>query len=322
MKDRIRVSVVLPVWNGERFLVEAVDSVLSQTVEGMELLLVDDGSTDATADIARGFAARDARVRLITTARRGIADALNAGIAEARGVYVARMDADDICHPERLQKQLAHLDADAGCVAVGSAIEVIDETGAHVGMRAFPEHHADIARTLIEGRWTAIAHPTVVTRRSVLLSVGCYRAHAMPSEDLDLWFRLSRAGKLANLRKPLLRYRRHANTVGARDRDRQWEVGMTIINDARRSEGLAPLAARVAPRHRGRVAAYHFECARTALLTGPRRMAIRHARATIAAEPSWLDAYVTLLACAFPRWTLRYLLGISGRLHSPHFEDR
>jgi hypothetical protein len=322
VKTPVRVSVVLPVWNGERFLVEAVESVLAQTLEGIELLLVDDGSTDATADIARGFAARDERVRLIETKRRGIAHALNAGIATARAPYVARMDADDICHPERLQKQVAHLDAHPDCVAVGSAIEVIDETGEHVGTRTFPEDHASIARTLINGRWTAIAHPTVVARRDVLVSIGCYRAHTVPSEDLDLWFRLSRVGKLANIRERLLRYRRHANSVGARDRDRQWEVGMRIINDARRSEGLEPLADRVAPAHRGRLAAYHFECARTALLTGSRRMAIRHARATIAAEPSWPDPYVTLLACAFPKWTLRYLLGISGRLHSPHFEDR
>lgn len=322
MKTPVRVSVVLPVWNGERFLVEAIDSVLAQTLDSFELLLVDDGSTDGTAAMTRAYAARDPRVRVIREERRGIAHALNAGITAARGTYVARMDADDICAPSRLQRQIAYLDAHADCVAVGSAIEVIDETGAHVGTRAFPERHADIERTLIEGKATAMAHPTVVTRREALLAVGCYRPDSVPSEDLDLWFRLSRVGALANVGERLLRYRRHSNTISVRERDRQWEVGMGIINDARRGRGLHPLDTRARPPHRGAVAAYHFECARTALLSGPRRMALRHTRATIASEPSWPEPYVALLACAFPKWTLRYVLGLSSRFSSPHFHER
>jgi hypothetical protein len=308
-----QVSVVLPVRNGERFLVEAVQSVLSQTIDEIELLLVDDGSTDRTAEIVQDFAERDWRVQVIRLERSGIAHALNAGIARARGRYVARMDADDICHPSRLQKQVDHLDANADCVAVGSAVAVMDETGGHVGTRTYPEHHAEITRTLINGQSTAMAHPTVMARREALVSVGGYRPDSVPSEDLDLWFRLSRVGTLANISEQLLRYRRHSDAVSVRDRELQCTVGVGIINEERVQRGLRPLAARALWAGRSGVAAYHFECARTALMTGPRAAAFRHSRATIASEPWWPEPYMTLIACALPKWTLRFLREVSTR---------
>lgn len=310
------VSVVLPVWNGERFLVEAVTSVLSQTLENIELLIVDDGSTDATPGLVDDFARSDARVRVIRLGRGGIARALNTGIGEARGRYVARMDADDVALPSRLQKQLAYLDANAGCVAVGSAVQLIDEAGGSVGTNVYPEHHAAIAHMMTHTWMTAMAHPTVVARRDALLAVGGYRAHREPSEDLDLWFRLSAIGELANLREQLLRYRRHGDTISVRDRKRQWEMCGVIVNEARTAQGLQPLVPRVEGAGRSHLAYYHFECARSALLTGPRRAAIHHTRATIASEPFWPRPYLALLACAFPKWTLRGLLGLSARFQS------
>ena len=310
------MSVVLPVWNGERFLAEAVESVLSQTLETIEVLLVDDGSTDATPDIASDFARRDRRIRVIRRGHGGIAHALNAGIAVARGRYIARMDADDISHPSRLQKQVDYLDANADCVAIGSAVEVIDEAGGHIGTRMFPEHHAEIAHALIHGWSAAIAHPTVVTRRDALLSIGGYRAHRAPSEDLDLWIRLSRIGKLANSGEPLLSYRRHSDTVCVREREGQLKMSAEIINDARLILGLRPLRERTRSRGRNHLASYHYECARTALMTGTRAVAIRHARASIAAEPSWTEPYMTLAACAFPKWTLRFMRGFSARVRA------
>lgn len=316
MKISPTVSVVLPVWNGERFLSEAIESVLSQTLEAFDLLVVDDGSTDATLDIAQTFARRDPRVHVISLPRTGIANALNAGISNARGRYVARMDADDISLPSRLEKQVAYLDAHPECVAVGSAIEVIDEAGAHVGTKTFPADHADINHTLISGWTTALAHPTVMTRREALLSVGAYRPDRVPSEDLDLWFRLSRIGKLANMSEQLLRYRRHRDTVGVRDHVRQLEVGAEIINEVRKERGLHPLKPRVVSTPRSRLASYHFECTRIALMSGPRAAAIKHARATIASEPSWPDPYLALVACAFPKWTVRCVVGIAGPLLS------
>lgn len=318
MQSPPHVSVVLPVWNGERFLVEAVESVLSQTLGTLELLLVDDGSTDTTPEIANCYARRDQRVQVIRLERSGIAHALNAGIAAARGQYVARMDADDIAHPSRLQKQLAHLDANADCVAVGSAVYVMDETGGHVGTSNYPEEHSEIAQTLIDGRSNAMAHPTVMARRTALLAVGGYRPDSVPSEDLDLWFRLSRIGTLANLQEQLLRYRRHANAVSICERERQWSVGMGIVNEARGKEGLHPLEPRALRPSGSRVAAYHFECSRIALMTGPRMAAIRHAIASIASDPSWPEPYVALAACLFPKWSLRAVSRLTAPFRSPY----
>lgn len=302
----VAVSVVLPVWNGVRFLAEAVESILLQTLDSFELIIVDDGSTDSTLKIANAFASRDPRVQVILLEHCGIAEALNAGIAIARGRYIARMDADDVALPSRLEKQVAFLDANADCVAVGCAIDVIDEGGEHLGMRMFPEQHADIAHTLLHTWSTAMAHPTVMTRMEALREVGGYRPTCVPSEDLDLWLRLSSVGRLANLGEPLLQYRRHRNTVGIRDHSRQLTMGASIVNEARLRRGLCPMRLRVAKRMRGRLASYHLECAVTALLSsGPRKAAIRHARAAINSDPSWATPYAALLACVFPTWTIQ-----------------
>ena len=300
-------------------MAEAIESVLSQTLDSIELLLVDDGSTDSTAEIATGYARRDPRIRVLHQLERGgIAHALNTAIAASRGRYVARMDADDISHPLRLQKQLAHLEANGGCVAVGSAVYVMDETGGHVGTSTYPVHHTEITQTLIDGRSNAMAHPTVMARRAALLAVGSYRVDSVPSEDLDLWFRLSRVGTLANLREQLLRYRRHANAVSICERERQWTVGMGIVNEARGKEGLQPLERRALRASGSRVAAYHFECARIALMTGPRTAAVRHAFASVASDPTWPEPYVALAACAFPKWTLRALSRLTAPFRSPY----
>src|SRR5207237_7493623 len=130
-----RVSVLLPVWNGEAFLEQAMESILRQTLSSFELIVIDDGSTDRTAAIADEFASRDDRVRVLRRPHEGLSATLNAGIAAARGEYVARMDADDISVPDRLQKQVAYLDAHPGSVALGTWIEVLAEETRHIGLK-------------------------------------------------------------------------------------------------------------------------------------------------------------------------------------------
>src|SRR5712691_7880065 len=179
------VSVLLPVWNGEAFLEQAMESILRQTLSSFELIVIDDGSTDRTAAIAEKFASGDSRVRVLGRLHEGFSGTLNAGIAAARGEYVARMDADDISLPERLQKQVAYLDAHPECVAIGAWIEVVNETGRHVGLKTFVTTHDEITAVLLRGV-SPMAHPTVVARRDALRAVGGYDARYYPSEDLDL----------------------------------------------------------------------------------------------------------------------------------------
>jgi glycosyltransferase involved in cell wall biosynthesis len=307
-----RVSVLLPVWNGEAFLEQAMESVLQQTFSSFELILIDDGSTDRTAAIAEEFAFRDTRVRVLRRRHEGFSATLNAGIAAARGEYVARMDADDISVPDRLQKQVAYLDVHPACVAVGAWIEVVNEAGRHVGLKTLVTTHDEISAALLRGV-SPMAHPTVVARRDTLRAVGGYDARCYPSEDLDLWFRLGESGELANLGEALLKHRRHKAAIGVREREKMKAMAVAICNDARIKRGLRPRRGTHILAGIDADALYHFECARTALIAGSRPTALHHAVATIAAEPDRLYGYVTLFACAAPKPLLRFLLNLRAR---------
>ncbi len=308
------VSVVLPVWNGERFLADAIESVTRQTLEAFELLVVDDGSTDRTRAIALEFSRNDPRVTVIPIVHAGIAEALNTGILAARGRFIARMDADDYSLPSRLIKQMTFLDAHTGCVVVGCNVEVIDEEGEHIGAVRFPERHPEITGALMTGRG-AVAHPAVMMRKEAVLGVGGYRAERFPSEDLDLWMRLSEIGDFANIPEVLLRYRRHVNTVGVRERMRQLATADTIVHADRLRRGLRPLKRRRVS-VTNPAAIYHFECAGIALRAGRRLATIRHAGATIAAAPLWPRPYAALAACALPRRAIALLVKAYARVRT------
>jgi glycosyltransferase involved in cell wall biosynthesis len=307
-----RVSVVLPVWNGDAFLAQAMESMCRQTLPSFELIVVDDGSTDRSAVIADDLARVDDRVRVLRRSHEGLSAALNAGIEAARSDLVARMDADDVSAPERLRKQVAFLDAHPACVAVGGWIDVVDAAGRRIGRKTFATSHDEICAALLDGR-SPLAHPTVVARRDALRDSGGYDARRYPSEDLDLWFRLGERGELANLGEVLLQHRRHKAAMGVYERDKMKAMSLSICNEVRARHGLP--AWRPAPILEGSNvdARYHFECARTALLAGPRLAAVRHATATIAAEPRRLYGYLALWACAVPQPLLRCLCHLRAR---------
>ncbi|MEA2327720.1 MAG: hypothetical protein QOE68_2679 [Thermoanaerobaculia bacterium] len=307
-----RVSVLLPVWNGEAFLGEAMESMLRQTFSSFELIVIDDGSTDRTAAIAERFASLDSRVRVLRRAHEGFSPALNAGLAAARGEYVARMDADDISLPQRLEKQVAYLDAHPACVVLGTWIEVVEQAGRHVGLKTFVTTHDEIFAALLRFI-SPLAHPTIVARRDVLRGAGGYDARRYPSEDLDLWFRLAESGELANLGEALLQHRRHKAAIGVFEREAMKSMALTICNEARTKRGWRPKRGTLTLAGRNADARYHFECARTALIAGPRVTAMRHAAATIAAEPDRLYGYAAAFACAVPKPLLRFLLDWRAR---------
>ena len=299
--------MLLPVWNGERFLEQAMESILRQTFSSFELIVIDDGSSDRSAAIAEEVASADQRVRVLRRPHDGLSATLNAGIAAARGEYIARMDADDISLPDRLQKQVAYLDAHPACVAAGTWIEVTDEAARHIGLKTFARTHDAISAALLRGV-SAIAHPTVVVRRDILRDAGGYDARRYPSEDLDLWFRLAEEGELANLGEALLQHRRHREATGVFEREKMKAMALTICNEARTKRGMRPHRGTPILAFRNADARYHFECARTALIAGSHLTAFRHAAATIVAEPDRLYGYAALAACAVPKPLLRLLL--------------
>ena len=230
-----RVSVVMPVRDAERFLKDAVESVLAQTFGDLELLAVDDGSRDASAAILARYAAADARVRVLSSPARGVAGALNAGIAAARASYVARMDADDVSEPDRLARQLAVLDADPGIVLVGAAATLVDDRGRVVGSVVPPAEHEAIAQRLLTHN--VVVHGTVVVRRAAWSAVGGYDLSAHLVEDYDLWCRLLAHGRLANVAAPLYRLRVHGGSVSARAVSDQLEAAYGV---RRRHFGTPP----------------------------------------------------------------------------------
>lgn len=232
-----RVTVLLPVHDAERFLREAVESILAQSFRDFELLAIDDGSSDGSAAILDAFARRDPRVRVVQRPHTGLVATLNAGLALAEGSLIARMDADDVALPQRLESQLARLEREPGLVCIGGAFELIDEAG-HAFDRAFPacDHAAILARAL-RGE-SPISHSAATFRRDVVRGLGGYDEKARWVEDLDLWLRLAEHGALANLPDLVSRVRHHERSVSEQHAAEQLEQAKRVAGLACRRRGL------------------------------------------------------------------------------------
>jgi hypothetical protein len=210
-----RVSVLMPVFNGGRFLAAAVGSILSQSYDDFELIAIDDGSSDQSACVLLGCARSDRRIRVVTHANVGIVASLNAALELAVGEYVARMDADDVALPSRFARQVAFLDNHPEVAVVGSAITLIDQEGSAIRDVAYPLAPAEIFEFLIQVG-CALAHPAVMMRRAAVVGVGGYRGAYQHAEDYDLWLRISETRALANLPDRLLYYRQHPDKSSVR----------------------------------------------------------------------------------------------------------
>lgn len=206
-----RVSVILPVCNGEPFLAEAIGSIVAQSFGDFELIAIDDGSTDASGDILDRLARGDRRIIALHQSNAGIVASLNRGLAFAHGEFIARMDADDVAHPERFARQVAFLDAHPDVAAVGCAVTLIDDAGKRLRDVDYPGAPDAVSAFLETG--SALAHPTVMMRRDRVRAVGGYRAAYRHAEDYDLWLRLDERYRLANLPERLLLYRKHESKL-------------------------------------------------------------------------------------------------------------
>jgi hypothetical protein len=239
-----RVSVVMPVRNAERFVAEALRSVLDQTLRDLELVVVDDGSSDRTGDILRELAAHDERVRIQPARGDGLVPALNEGCALATAPLLARMDADDVAEPARLARQVEAMDADPTLLLLGTAVTQIDDRGTAFATVMYP---ADPGDELL--RRNCFAHPTVVIRRDPFDHAGGYRDVFPHAEDYDLWLRLAELGRVANLQEPLLRYRVHPGQVTRRQIEEQAVATLSAqaAARARRAGGVEPARGELKP---------------------------------------------------------------------------
>lgn len=200
-----KITVVMPVYNAAGHLREAVDSILGQTFGDFELIIINDGSADATASILKRYAELDSRIRLHHQEKHGLVSALNRGCALARGQYIARMDADDISLPHRFERQLEYMEKHPQIGVLGTWICNIDENGA-VKRAWRPPTNPKLLR------WThffgvCVSHPTVLMRREVVVKLDFYRQGADHIEDVDLWLRASSITEFGNVPEILFKYR-------------------------------------------------------------------------------------------------------------------
>ena len=202
----VKISVLLAVRNGDTFISEAIESVLSQTYENLELIIIVNCSSDKTFSIVKDFKNKDSRIKILVSNICQLNFNLNLGLMSATGEFIARIDADDVCLPHRFEKQVTKLQfADI----VGSNLDVIDVDSVLMSTLQFPQNN-DAIRGKIFYK-SVIAHPSVMFKKSVLLEVGGYQG-GYYAQDYDLWLRLMRNKSLVfhNIQEPLTRYRIHS----------------------------------------------------------------------------------------------------------------
>jgi glycosyltransferase involved in cell wall biosynthesis len=213
MKQSPTVSVVMPVYNVERYVAQAVESILAQTFADFELLILDDGSRDRSLSILQTLAAQDKRIRLISRENQGIPRTRNELLSQSRGEFIAPMDSDDIALPDRLTRQVEFLQHHPDYVCVGGAYQLIDAADRLIlNHFAMPQEDEDIQSLMLKGH-VSLHQPCVMFRRQATIDVGGYDETLPVCEDLDLWLRLGEVGKLANLPQPVLQYRLHQNSI-------------------------------------------------------------------------------------------------------------
>ena len=231
------VSVLMPVYNSEKYVAEAVESVLAQTFGNFEFLIIDDGSSDGSLAILKRYKEKDQRICLVNRPNTGYVVALNEMLVLAQGKYIARMDSDDVALPERFSRQVEFLESNSGVVCVGGSFELIDEKGRLLTCLEPPQSNDDIQKLLLAGH-SSICHPCTMMCRQAVIDLGGYNESMMPTEDLDLWLRLGEVGALANLKDKVLKYRLHMYSVSAQTQKQQRNKAREACEQAWRRRGI------------------------------------------------------------------------------------
>ena len=301
----------MPAFNAEKYIAEAILSVLKQTYTDFELLIINDGSTDGTSTVIRQF--NDSRIRLLELPRQGISIALNTGLTEAKGYYIARFDADDVCIPQRLEKQLEFLDNNPDHVLVGCDAEYITESGEHLfNFQCSGYTHEDIMKRLYV--YCPFIHSGVMFRKEIVVKAGSYSQEAHNFEDYLLWVQLAKYGKYSNLREPLLKVRFNAASVTMDEKWRGYrfrQLKKRIIHRgfATKEEG-DELSAIISKQNKParKQAAYYALCGKKFLVNNFRPAKARaHLAKAISHHPFKLNNYVLYMLSFFPRPVIDWL---------------
>ncbi|MBZ0300369.1 MAG: glycosyltransferase [Anaerolineae bacterium] len=236
-----KVSVLMAVYNGERYLQAALDSILNQTFSDFELVIIDDASTDDTAAILAACAAQDARIRLVPNEHNlGLTRSLNKGLHLACGDYIARQDADDVSMPDRLAKQVTALDTQADTILVTGHLDLIDEQGEVWRRPRWGGSPPVVAWHLLFYNYVG-GHSQVMFRRRSILDLGGYNEQWRYSQDYELWCRVVHVGDIAFLPDVLLQWRRHSSSITGQKKLEQEAYSLMVSGRAQSDLTATPL---------------------------------------------------------------------------------
>ncbi len=218
----------MSVYNGEKYVAEAINSIINQTFKDFEFIIIDDGSTDNSLIIVKTLSLLDERIRIIENyGNIGLAKSLNRGISLSRGKYIARMDADDISLPDRFEKQIAFLDNNPEIFALGGSVVYIDDEGRLGKLSAYPLRPQQVKWLLFFGHH--LAHPTSMFRRELFLRTEIkYNENLKTTQDFDIWVQIAERFAIANLPDVLLYYRDHKDNVSHKSEEIQRKTNLQI----------------------------------------------------------------------------------------------
>lgn len=220
------VSIILPVYNAEKYLKQAVESVLAQSFPDFELIIINDGSTDGSQEIIQNF--RDPRIKMVRQENKGITATLNVGLSMSHAEYIARIDADDVwSNPNKLSIQMEYLSRNPDCVLLGTWANVIDENDKQISCLKYPETDREIRSGLLTKN--CFVHPSVVFRKETALRAGVFNEQEKYVEDYGLWLRMGQYGKFANIPQYLMSYRIHQNSTTQRQNLIQSQNSLALI---------------------------------------------------------------------------------------------
>lgn len=217
------ISVLMSVYNGEKFLAESIRSILNQTIDDFEFIIVDDGSVDKTLLILKDFSVADSRIKIISNrVNEGLTKSLNTGLAVCVGKYVARQDADDISMPNRLEKQISFMDLNNGMALIGSCGFFVDDSGRVVRDKNLPISYPEIKRKLLFNN--QFIHSSLMIRREILQKEGGYNDSFFKSQDYELVLRLAAKYPVANLPDKLVKHRLLNTAISWQSKTQEWDA--------------------------------------------------------------------------------------------------
>lgn len=203
-----KISVLMPVYNSQKYLGLAIDSILNQTFKDFQFIIVDDGSTDKTWQIIKTYSQKDNRiVALRNPINLNTSSALNKGLAKVKGKYVVRMDADDWSYPDRLESQYKYMESHPKVGVSGGAVEVCNEKLQRINKRNYPLTDVDVRKIIFH--YSPFAHPATIWRTNIIKKVNGYNENIPYSQDAEVYFKVGQFSKFGNIKKTVIKLRMH-----------------------------------------------------------------------------------------------------------------